>query len=192
MTNDDALFGYRQQAFAHAGRTTVAEACRTFGIHRSTYYRWKRQVERHGLEMLRPRERRRPQMPNALPKMVEERIVSFALAHPGLGPQRVASELARPKWGGICVSKNGVWRTLRRHGLSTRARRCALVAGYRAPHEPPESPSQSATSTPSAPASSSAWTAFCGTPQRHQGSGLAAHRHGCRLLVWCRPNIRGK
>ncbi len=142
MTKDDALFGYRQQVFAHAGRTTVAEACRTFGIHRSTYYRWRRQVERHGLEMLRPRERRRPQMPNALPKMVEERIVSFSIAHPGLGPQRVASELARKKWGAICVSKNGVWRTLRRHGLSTRRQRLALVAGYAAPYEPPREPAE--------------------------------------------------
>ncbi len=103
MTKDDALFGYRLQVFALAGQTTVAEACRTFGIHRSTFYRWKSQVERHGLEMLRPRERRRPQMPNALPKMVEERILAFAIAHPGLGPQRVASELAREKWGGIVV-----------------------------------------------------------------------------------------
>jgi hypothetical protein len=42
--------------------------------------------------MLRPRERRRPQMPNQLPKMVEERIVSFSIAHPGLGPRRVADE----------------------------------------------------------------------------------------------------
>jgi len=32
-------------------------------------------------------------MPNALPKMIEERIVSFSIAHPGLGPKRVASEL---------------------------------------------------------------------------------------------------
>jgi transposase-like protein len=30
--------------------------CRTFGVHRSTYYRWKRLVDRHGLEVLRPRE----------------------------------------------------------------------------------------------------------------------------------------
>ena len=68
--------------------------------HNSTYYACKRQVDRDGLEMLRPRERRRPQMPNALPKMIEERIVSFSIAHPGLGPRRVASELAREKWGG--------------------------------------------------------------------------------------------
>jgi transposase len=140
MTKDDVLFGYRQQLFAEAARTSVSAACRTFGVHRSTYYHWKRQVDRHGLEMLRPRERRRPQMPNQLPKMVQERIVSFSLAHPGLGPRRVASELAREKWGGIVVSPNGVWKVLCRHGLNTRAKRLGLIAGYASPYEPPREP----------------------------------------------------
>ena len=140
MTKDDVLFGYRQQLFAEAARTSISAACRTFGVHRSTYYAWKRQVDRHGLEMLRPRERRRPQMPNAFPKMIEERIVSFSIAHPGLGPRRVASELAREKWGGIIVSPNGVWKVLRRHGLSTRTKRLGLIAGYAAPYEPPRDP----------------------------------------------------
>ena len=140
MTQDDVLFGYRLQLFDLAARTTVAHACRTFGVHRSTYYGWKRQVDRHGLEVLRPRERRRPQMPNQLPKMVEERIVSFALAHPGLGPRRIASELRREKWGGIVVSPNGVWKVLRRRGLNTRAKRLGLIAGYAAPYEPPRDP----------------------------------------------------
>src|SRR4051794_374971 len=137
MTQDDVLFGYRLQLFDLAARTTVTHACRTFGVHRSTYYVWKRQVDRHGLEMLRPRERRRPQMPNQLPKMIEERILSFSIAHPGLGPKRVASELARAKWGGIVVSPNGVWKVLCRHGLNTRAKRLGLIAGYAAPYEPP-------------------------------------------------------
>jgi transposase InsO family protein len=140
MTQDDVLFGYRLQLFALAGRTSVSHACRVFGVHRSTYYAWKRQVDRHGLEMLRPRERRRPQMPNALPRMIEERILGFSIAHPGFGPRRVAAELARPKWGGIVVSPNGVWKVLRRHGLNTRAKRLALVAGYAAPYEPPREP----------------------------------------------------
>lgn len=140
MTKDDVLFGYRQQLFAEAARTSVSAACRLFGVHRSTYYHWKRQVDQHGLEMLRPRERRRPQMPNALPKMIEERIVSFSIAHPGLGPRRVASELAREKWGGIVVSPNGVWKVLCRHGLNTRAKRLGLIAGYAAPYEPPRDP----------------------------------------------------
>lgn len=140
MTKDDVLFGYRQALFAEAARTTVAGACQRFGVHRSTYYAWKRQVDRHGLEMLRPRERRAPRMPNQLSKMVEERIVAFSLGHPGLGPKRVASELARPKWGGILVSPNGVWKVLCRHGLNTRAKRLGLIAGYAAPYEPPRDP----------------------------------------------------
>jgi transposase InsO family protein len=92
------------------------------------------------LEMLRPRERRRPRMPNQLPVLVEQRIVAFALGHPGHGPRRIASALARPRWGGLLVSPNGVYKTLRRHGLNTRAKRLALVAGYRAPFEPPREP----------------------------------------------------
>jgi transposase InsO family protein len=140
MTKDDVLFGYRLQLFAEAARTNVSAACRTFGVHRSTYYAWKRQVDRSGLEMLRPRERRAPKMPNQLPKMVEERIVSFSIAHPGLGPKRVSSELGRERWGGIIVSPNGVWKVLCRHGLNTRAKRLALIAGYAAPYEPPRDP----------------------------------------------------
>jgi transposase len=137
MTHDDVLFGYRVQLFALAGQIGIAAACRLMGVHRSTYYRWRPEVERAGLEVLRPRERRRPQMPNQLSPMVEQRIVAFALGHPGLGPRRISSELARDKWGGLRVSPNGVYKTLVRHGLNTRARRLSLVAGYRAPFEPP-------------------------------------------------------
>ena len=110
------------------------------GVHRSTYYRWKVQVDRQGLEMLRPRERRRPLMPNQLSVLVEQRIVAFSLGHPGLGPRRIASRLARPQWGGLRVSPNGVYKTLVRHGLNTRAKRLALIAGHRAPFDPPRHP----------------------------------------------------
>jgi transposase InsO family protein len=137
MTKDDVLFGYRLQLFALAGEKGVSQACRLMGVHRSTYYRWKAHVDRQGLEMLRPRERRRPLMPNQLPVLVEHKIVAFSLGHPGLGPRRIASRLARPEWGGLVVSPNGVYKTLVRHGLNTRARRLALVAGYRASFEPP-------------------------------------------------------
>jgi transposase InsO family protein len=140
MSEDDVLFGYRLQLFDYAARSSVSEACRVFGVHRSTYYDWKRRVERHGLEILRPRERRRPRLPNQLSPFVEERIIAFALGHPGFGPQRIASELRRQRWGGLVVSHNGVWRCLRRHGLNTRSRRLSLVAGYAAPYEPPREP----------------------------------------------------
>jgi hypothetical protein len=57
-----------------------------------------------------------------------------------LRPRRIASELARSRWGGIIVSANGVWRCLRRHGLNTRTRRLSLVAGYRASYQPAREP----------------------------------------------------
>lgn len=136
MSVDDALFRFRVRVFALAEEMgSVRGACRAMGVHPSTFYRWKKLVERYGLEALRPRERRHPRMPNATPVFVEQRVLAFAIAHPGFGPGRIAAELARDKWGGIVVSPNGVWRVLKRHGLNTRAKRLALVAGYAAPPE---------------------------------------------------------
>ena len=79
-------------------------------------------------------------MANATSPLVEQRVVAFALGHPGFGPARIAAELAQPRWGGIQLSTNGVWRVLSRHGLATRARRYGLVAGYAAPPDPQRPP----------------------------------------------------
>jgi transposase InsO family protein len=137
VTQDDLLYRFRLRVFAMAAELgNVRAACRAMGIHPSTYYRWKRQLDRYGPEILRPRERRAPRMANQTSVLVEQRVVAFALGHPGFGPARIAAELARPKWGAIQLSTNGVWPVLRRHGLSTRARRYGLVAGYAAPLEP--------------------------------------------------------
>jgi hypothetical protein len=75
-------------------------------------------------------------MANATSPLVEQRVVAFALGHPGFGPARIAVELARPTWGGIVLSANGVWRVLRRHGLSTRAKRYGLGGRLRRPTDP--------------------------------------------------------
>jgi transposase len=137
VTQDDLLYRFRLRVFAMAGELgNVRAACRAMGIHPSTFYRWKRQLDRHGPEILRPRERRPPRMANQTSVLVEQRVVAFALGHPGFGPARIAAELAQPRWGELRLSPNGVWRVLRRHGLSTRARRYGLVAGYAAPPAP--------------------------------------------------------
>ncbi len=139
MTQDDALYRYRVRVFALAQEMgNVRAACKAMGIHPSTFYRWRRQVHRFGLDILHPRERRRPRMPNATSPLIEQKVLAFALAHPTVGPQRISDELRRPKWGGLCISPNGVHKVLRRHGLSTKAKRLGLVAGYAAPAEPIE------------------------------------------------------
>ena len=137
MTPEDALYRYRLRALALAEELgSVRAACKMLGIHRSTCCRWKARAEHGGLDMLRPRGRRRPRMPNAASALTEQRVTAFALAHPGFGPARIAAELAHPKRGGLRISRNGVWRILARRGLGTRRRRLALAAGFAAPPAP--------------------------------------------------------
>lgn len=137
VVDDDVLFRFRLRLFSLAEELgNVREACRLMGVHPSTYYRWRGPVLRSGLQMLRPRERRPPRMPNQASALVEERVVAFSLGHPGLGPRRISATLAQARWGGIVVSPNGVWRILRRHGLNRRISRLSLVAGYAAPPGP--------------------------------------------------------
>jgi transposase InsO family protein len=137
VVDDDVLYRFRMRLFSLAAELhNVRAACRIFDVHPSTYYRWRPAVLASGLEMLRPRERRPPRMPNQLSQLTEQRILAFSLGHPGLGPRRVSATLAQERWGGIVVSPNGVWRVLRRHGLSRRISRLSLVAGYAAPPGP--------------------------------------------------------
>lgn len=121
MTNDDVIYRSRLRLFALAKEMRrVRAACRLPGVHHSTYYRWHSQLVRFEPELLRPRERRQPRMPNAIPPVVEQRILALALAYPGWGPDRLSLEPGR-EWGGLKVSGNGVRRVLKRRGLTFRA-----------------------------------------------------------------------
>jgi transposase InsO family protein len=136
VTEHDVLVGFRLRLFTLAEELgNVSAACRAMGVDRSTYYRLKKRVDRWGLEALNVRERRRPRMPNQIGPHLEQRIIAFALGHPGYGPRRISAELARDKWGGIRISEHGIWRVLVRVGLNTRSKRLALIARHRDPYE---------------------------------------------------------
>ena len=83
-----------------------------------------------------------PQPAHAQPDQPGHRATGPRLRHrpPGLGPRRISASLAQERWGGIVISHNGVWRILRRHGLSRRVSRLSLVAGYAARPEPGRPP----------------------------------------------------
>ncbi len=75
MSPDDVIHRFRLRVFALARELgNVRAACRQMGIHPSTYYRWAGNVETWGLEALRPRERRRPRMPNQLPAVGQAKL----------------------------------------------------------------------------------------------------------------------
>jgi len=161
MTPEDSIYRFRLRTLALTEELgNVRAACRAMGIHHSTIYRWKRQAEQYGLELLRPRERRRPQMANATSPVVEQRVVvpcssqGQASRWVSRASARIPAELARPKWGGLRLSANGFWRVLKRHRLNTRAKRLGQAPGpsgwawspatRRRPNRPPPSRRRSA------------------------------------------------
>lgn len=55
----------------------MAEAFLVFGLDRSIFYRWQGRVERAGPDMLQPRDRREPRMPNHPILVIEERVLGL-------------------------------------------------------------------------------------------------------------------
>ena len=121
------------------------------------------------------RERRRPRMPNQIGPHLEQRIIAFALGHPGLGPRRISAELAREKWGGIRISEHGVWRVLR----AVRPEHARQAPGVdRAPPRPLRAQARAAAARAPhrrhGPARRSSWTAStsagCRAPRAPSGN----------------------
>jgi transposase len=76
VTLAEIIYHRRVRVLDHAGQTSIAEACRTFGISRTTYYRWADRAARYGLAALMPKARRTPAMPNATAPHVIEMAAS--------------------------------------------------------------------------------------------------------------------
>jgi hypothetical protein len=84
-------------------------------------------------------------MPNQIGPHIEQRVLAFSLAHPGWAKAHLGRTRKGEKWGGLPgLQAHGVWRVVRRHGLSARTRGLALIAGYadaserKPPTPPPE------------------------------------------------------
>jgi transposase len=125
VTPAEIIYHRRVQALDRAGQTSVTEACRTFGISRTTYYRWAGRAQRSGLAALLPKSRRPPVMPTATPPDQVETVLAEAVARPTIGAQRLVEHLAER---GVRLSPSGVQKILRRHRLGRRAQRVAALA----------------------------------------------------------------
>jgi len=130
VTPAEIIYHRRLRVLEHA-RTTgnVALTCRTFGISRTRFYKWRERAERYGVEALMPKQRRRPQLPNATPTWLVEELLALAVAKPTLGCRQLADELGRR---GYAISKTTVQKHLVDHGLGKRAQRLARAAAIAA------------------------------------------------------------
>ena len=82
MTPDQIIHARRAAVLDHAAKVGVTAACAAAGISRTTYYRWVGRAERYGLAALLPKQRRRPDQPNAMPAQEISTILAEAVARP--------------------------------------------------------------------------------------------------------------
>ncbi len=125
MTLDEIGYHRRVRVLDRAGQTSITEACRTFGISRTTYYRWADRARRYGLAALMPKGRRSPAMPNSVPPETVEIVLAEAVARPTLGARRLLEHLEERK---VSLSASGVQKILVRHCLGRRGQRLAALA----------------------------------------------------------------
>lgn len=109
------------------GIKDVAEACREFGVPRSSFYRWKSAYAAEGVAGLR---RKRPigkRWPNQVSPEAVEKVLELRREY-HLGPQRIAWYLER--YHGIKISCSSAYRTLIRNNVGPLPKK----AGRRAIH----------------------------------------------------------
>lgn len=58
MTPGEIIYHRRVRVFGTRAKTDVAKACRTFGVSRTAFYRWKKVADAYGLAALMPLLRR--------------------------------------------------------------------------------------------------------------------------------------
>jgi transposase InsO family protein len=107
----------------------VSAACRQMGISRTRYYEWRAIVAAYGLAALMPKDRRRPQLPDATPTHVVEDLLTLAVIEPTLGCRQYADRLAERSYR---IGKSTVQKLLVDHGLGRRAQRVARAAAITA------------------------------------------------------------
>jgi transposase InsO family protein len=94
----------------------VSEACRVMGYSRDTFYRVKKAHDEGGIEALKEKSRRKPNIRNRVSEDVEVAVVELAFENPSYGQKRVSDTLRQR---GIFISAAGVRCVWLRHELQT-------------------------------------------------------------------------
>ena len=130
VTSDQIVYQQRVRVLDHARATgNVSARCRTFGISRKTFYKWRNVAAKYGVAALMPETRRRPAMPKATPTHVVEVLLTLAVTMPTLGCRQYADRLADQ---GFEIGKSTVQNLLINHGLGRRHERLARAAAITA------------------------------------------------------------
>lgn len=102
----------------------VSEACRLSDCSRQHFYDIREAYEKHGLDGLKEKSRRKPCIKNRVAPEVEEAVIQMAFEYPAYGQTRVSNELRK---NGILVSGGGVRSIWLRHDLETFIKRLRVL-----------------------------------------------------------------
>lgn len=94
---------------------SISKACKTMGVSRDTFYRYRDAVNEGGVEALLDQSRRVPNLKNRVDPAVEQAVLDYAVEDPAHGQARVSNELRKK---GIFVSPSGVRSIWLRHDLA--------------------------------------------------------------------------
>ena len=118
----------RRRILDHAEQSgNVSRTCRYFGIGRASFYRWRDEYLKRGEQGLTPRKPGPKSHPRRTPTAIVDLVLHLRRTY-HLGPMRIVWYLAR--YHDIKISDAGVYRVLKRHGLS----RLPSKVGRRAVH----------------------------------------------------------
>ena len=131
MTHQDVIAKQRRSLLIYAERHGVTEACKTFGVSRTTYYKIKKQLLTTGSIM--PKVRRRPKMPNEAALSKKKLLLRLVQKHPTWGPARYAYAFGQE---GISITQSCIWYHLKRFGLHRRYQRLLYLEKLKHPEQP--------------------------------------------------------
>nr|NIS72137.1 IS481 family transposase [Pseudomonadota bacterium] len=117
MTTDEKLIRNKLGLLELANYLrNVSEACRVMGYSRDTFYRVRKAYDEGGIEALKEKSRRVPNIRNRVSEHVEQAVVELALEDPSLGQKRLSDTLCQRQ---IFISPAGVRCVWLRHNLET-------------------------------------------------------------------------
>ena len=106
-----------------AGKTTMAELCRSQGVSRKTAYKWWRRYCEAGVQALKDRASRPHSSPNQVSDDVEAAIVELRQMYPSWGPKKLKAVLERTHPSLVVPAPSTIGEVLRRNGLRLQRRR---------------------------------------------------------------------